>query len=196
VSALVIKEWKSGTKPIDAQNNFVRITGREGGLIAWLLSLMRIDPTTTIVVGLDRLEFTSASLAGTASRLIPLQSICSTYYGYHKPWKAAASIMSVFGMFAFVLASGAANKGEVGGAITSFLVTGGIGVVLAMLYYFLNRTLTLGFVEQSGVVSGIQFKRSVIENVDVNQEQAKTVCAIVQRLIEAKEKRMQGPAKA
>ena len=168
----------------------------EGGLIAWLLSLMRIDPTTTILVGLDRLEFTSASLAGTASRLIPLQSICSTYYGYHKPWKVAAIIMSVFGIFAFLLASGAANKGEVGGAVWSFLVTGGIGVVLAMLYYFLNRTLTLGFVEQSGVVSGIQFKRSVIENVDVNQEQAKTVCAIVQRLIEAKEKRMQGSAKA
>jgi len=61
--------------------------------------------------------------------------------------------------------------------------------VAALLYYFLNRTLTLGFVEASGVISGIRFKRSVIENLDINQEQAKRVCVIVQRLIEAKEKR-------
>jgi hypothetical protein len=39
-------------------------------------------------------------------------------------------------------------------------------------------------------VSGIIFKRSVIENVDVNHEQAKAVCVIIQRLIEMKERRM------
>lgn len=45
------------------------------------------------------------------------------------------------------------------------------------------------FVEASGVISGIRFKRSVIENLDLNQEWAKRVCIIVQRLIEAKERR-------
>ena len=39
------------------------------------------------------------------------------------------------------------------------------------------------------MVSGIRFKRSVIENVDINQEQAKMVCLLVQRLIEAKQRR-------
>jgi len=51
-----------------------------------------------------------------------------------------------------------------------------IGVVLALIYCFLNRTLTLGFVEASGFVNGIRFKRSVIENIDIDQTQAKTVC--------------------
>jgi hypothetical protein len=195
MSALVIKAWRAEPKPIDAKNNFVSITGREGGLIAWILSLMRIDPSTTILVGLERIEFSSASLAGTESRLIPLQNVCSSYYGYHKPWKAAAWIVGAFVFMGFSSISAVAEGGTQGEAIASFLVTSAVGVVIALVYYFLNRTLTLGFVENSGVVSGIRFKRSVIENLDVNQEQAKAVCIIVQRLIEAKEKRTLQAAK-
>ena len=70
-----------------------------------------------------------------------------------------------------------------------FLITAGIGAVIAALVYYLNRTLTLGFVEQSGVISGIRFKRSVIENIDINQEQSKMVCLLVQRLIESKQRK-------
>lgn len=179
MSALVIKEWKAGPKTIDSQNNFVRITGRKGGLLSWLLSLMRIDPSTTILVGLDRVEFTSASLAGTESRLIPLEGVCSTYYGYYKPWKSAAAII-VFFMFVGM---------TLGGGGFSLLFATLVGVAVALVYYFLNRELTLGFVETSGVINGIRFKRSVIENVDINQDQAKVVCLLVQRLIEAKQKR-------
>ncbi len=69
MSALVIKTWQADTKPIDEKNNFVKIIGREGGLIAWVLSLMGIDPTTTILVGLERIEFSKASLAGTETRI-------------------------------------------------------------------------------------------------------------------------------
>jgi hypothetical protein len=65
-------------------------------LVAWILSLMGVDPVTTIRVGMDRVEFSSSSLAGTQSRLIPLQSVCSSYYGYHKPWKAAVGIVFFF----------------------------------------------------------------------------------------------------
>lgn len=182
MSALVIKEWTVSSKVIDEKNNFVRITGREGGLIAWILSLMGIDPTTTIQVGLERIEFSSASLAGTQSRMIPLQGVCSSYYGYHKPWKAAASIIGMFLLLGTFISSA-------GGPSGASLLSALAGLVIATLYYFLNRTLTLGFVEHSGAVCGIQFKRSVIENVDIDQDQAKTVCVLIQRLIEAKEKR-------
>jgi len=186
MSALVIKEWKAGPKAVDGQNNFVRIAGREGGLLSWLLSLMGIDPSTTILVGLDRVEFTSASLAGTESRLIPLEGVCSTYYGYYKPWKSAAAIIAFFMFLGMSMGSGAYSQG---GAFFAFLFTTLVGVAIALVYYFLNRKLTLGFVETSGVINGIRFKRSVIENVDINQDQAKMVCVIVQRLIEAKQKR-------
>ncbi|WP_428148253.1 hypothetical protein [Delftia acidovorans] len=65
-----------------------------------------------------------------------------------------------------------------------------IGWGIAAVIYFLNRTLTLGFIENSGAVNGIQFKRSVIENIDITQEQARQVCELMQKLIEAKEKRL------
>lgn len=195
MSALVIKAWRADTKPIDSKNNFVNITGREGGLVAWLLSLMGVDPTTTIRVGLDRVEFSSSSLAGTETRMVPLQSVCSTYYGYHKPWKAAASYIALFAFLGVTFAGPSAQSTGEGFSFTTFAVITGIGIAIALAYYFLNRTLTLGFVEHSGFVCAIRFKRSVIENVDINEEQAKSVCTIVQRLIEAKEKRAQQAAR-
>ena len=196
MGALVIKSWKAESKPIDGNKNYVSITGRKSGLVAWLLSLLKIDPSTTINVGLDRVEFTSASLAGTASRLIPLQGVCSTYYGYHKPWKQAASIFMLFAFVGLSLAMGSAERGSPGGGGMSFVVATAAGLVIALVYYFLNRTLTLGFVEHSGVVNGIVFKRSVIENHDINHEQAKAVCVIIQRLIEMKERRMHQASEA
>ena len=185
MSALVIKSWRADTKPIDENNNYVSIVGREGGLIAWILSKVAVDPTTTITIGSERLEFSSASLSGTESRIIPLESISSSYYGYYKPWKQSVGL---FFIFLFMAMSFSRGSGAMGGLMI-FLITAGIGAVIAALIYYLNRTLTLGFVEQSGVVSGIRFKRSVIENIDINQEQSKMVCLLVQRLIESKQRR-------
>lgn len=194
MSTLVIKSWKVQSTPIDDRNNFVKIVGRQGGLLSWFLSLMKIDPTTSILIGGERLEFSTSSLAGTEYRLIPLQNICSTYYGYHKPWKAAATIIALSFFMASALAQSAAQaSGDPSAGVTPFLAVAGIGGLIALVYYFLNRTLTLGFVEASGVVSGIQFKRSVIENVDVNDVKAREVCQLVQNLIERRQQMLENP---
>lgn len=179
-SELVLKTWKISETGAEGTENVV-IMGRESGLLAWLLALLKVDPVTSISVNADRVDFSQASLAGTQSRLIPLQNVCSTYYGYHKPWKAAAMIVA----FSLYLGLTLTNMSAVLGLLVILLGAGaGVG------YYFLNRSLTLGFVEHSGVVSGIKFKRSLIENVDIDGEQAREVCALIQRLIERKEKRM------
>ncbi len=49
--------------------------------------------------------------------------------------------------------------------------------------------VTIGFVEDSGWRYGIQFKRSVIENQDINEAQARYVCELIQALIEQKVER-------
>lgn len=189
MSALVIKAWRADTKPIDKENNYVNIVGRESGLIAWILSLTGIDITTRLLVGIDRIEFSIVSLAGTETRLIPLECVCSSYYGYYKPWKVAVFIVALFMSFGTAIGMGAIGDRPFDSAFTSFMLATGFGAIVALVYYFLNRTLTLGFVEHSGVVNGIEFKRSVIENKDINQEQGASVCVIVQRLIESKHKR-------
>jgi hypothetical protein len=192
MSALVIKSWKAEGDVMEEKGSYVSIVGRKAGLIAWVLSIMGIDPITKIVVGSERVEFSSSSLAGSAYRLIPLEGICSTYYGYHKPWGTAVSIIVFFAFIGLSAAGGASQEGSPQAAITAFLITIAIGAFIGLIYYFLNRKLTLGFVEVSGVVSGIEFKRSVIENVEINQEQAKKVCLIVQNAIESKHLRMLG----
>jgi hypothetical protein len=180
MSALVIKQWQVHTRPPAGESHHIHIRGREGGLFAWLLARMGIDPVTTIQVNLERVQFASASLAGVESRMIPLQNVCSTIYGYHKPWKSAVLILLSFA------AAGSQFTPLTGGDGVGFVLLTAIGALAALAHYFLNRTLTLGFVEHSGVVSSIRFKRSVIENIDVNEKQAQAVCVLVQRLVEAK----------
>lgn len=155
------------------------ITGRQGGLIAWLLALMKVDPVTSIKVSPERVEFASASLSGTDHRMIPILSVCSTYYGYFKPWKSA---LAIFALFAFIAVQISSLTDSGFGAFIVFLI--GLGISLA--YYFLSRTLTLGIVEHSGVVSGIRFKRSVIEGVEISPVQGAYICDTIQFLIESR----------
>ncbi|MCX6911280.1 MAG: hypothetical protein NTY01_25005 [Verrucomicrobia bacterium] len=186
MSALVIKEWKASNQP-DSKGNYIKIVGRQGGLLSWLLALLKVDPTTTIKVTQTRVEFAAASLSGTEHRMIPIGNVCSTYYGYHKPWKAAVFLFLLLSYFSVQI------LGIVVAAIAESMVAGVIGglfgiaiaAAIALAYYFLSRKLTLGFVEHSSAVSAIRFKRSVIENVDVNEKEARYICELTQFLIES-----------
>ncbi len=188
MSALVIKEWKAGQGPVDKAGHYVLIRGRKGGLIDWLLALAKVDPVTTVKVDAQRVEFSQASLSGTVYRMIPLEGICSTFYGYHKPWiQALASFFVLWWLLtvlATVVASTVFRSGGLAivGGLAAFVVALGAAIV----QYVLGRSLTLGFVEMSGAVSSIQFKRSVIENVNVDESQARYICEITQYLIETR----------
>lgn len=184
MAALVLKQWMAHKEPVDRSGNYIVITGRESGLIAWFLALVGVDPTTTIKVSLKRVEFRSSSLSGTNNRIIPLQGVCSTYYGYHKPWKKALGIFVVL-MWLFISVGSAPSQTGAAGSGYGISILGTlVSILVALIYYFLNRTLTFGFVEISGVISGIMFKRSVIENIDVNEDQARFVCELTQAIIE------------
>jgi len=187
MSVLVLKSWLADTRPVDTENNYVSISGRRGGLLGWLFSLAKIDPTTKLKVGSERIEISVASLAGTETRLIPLESISSAYYGYHKPWKKAVAIVVAFFFFGLSFAGRSGHLGLLeSDDFKNVMVATAIGVILALIYYFLNRTLTLGLVENSGIINGIQFKRSIIENKDINEKQAASVSVIIQKLVEAR----------
>ena len=159
--ALVLKSWSASATP-DAAGVYVNIVGRQAGLISWLLSLMGIDPITSIEIKGDIIHFAQGSLEGTERRVIPISSVCSAYYGYKKPWKEAVAIGVVLMPVFF------------------------IGVVAGPLYYFLNKTLTVGVIEVSGWVGGFSFKRSVIEGKEITENEAHAVIEIIRTLIEKK----------
>ena len=177
--AYVIKSWRAAEQP-DENTHFVTIKGRKEGIISWLLARFEIDPTVTIIVSDTRIEFSETSLSGSTRRLIPLSSVCSSVYGYHKPWKEALGIAALMVWIGFLIAGA-----DLSGVLFFSIL---FGALLGIVYFHLNRTLTLGFVEHSGVLSAIQFKRSVVENQDINEAQSRYVCQIVQALIEARQR--------
>lgn len=159
--SLVIKKWYSG-KQANAEGNYVHLVGREGGLLSWILSLLKIDATSEVEVKDNLIMFTTSSLAGREKRIIPLSSITSAYYGYEKPWRVALVLTLALMPLLFV------------------------GLIVGPLYYFLNKNLTVAVVEASGWVGAFSFKRSVIEGQNINEEQAYEVIDIIRGLIEEK----------
>lgn len=182
MSEFVIKYWRCGTKPVDEQGNYVHIVGRRAGSMGTLLTLLRIDPSVKLLIGLDRIELRQTSLMGTCTRMIPLENLSSSFYGQHKPWKRSLLLLLAFSGLALSVLM---DRGD---WVTTLglLVAGG---VVATMQYLLHQSLLLGVQEISGRVSAIRFQPCFLDNVDIDEQQARQVCKIVQRLTDAKRKR-------
>lgn len=176
--ALVIKSWSIQSQPTEGQPH-VRVVARESGVWSFILSLVGIDATTTMEVSSTRIEFEHGSLSGFTRRMTPFDHVSSTFYGRHKPWKTALGIIvgcfvigtllqSVMGLLAFML----------------------LGLVVAGIYYFLNRELTFGFIEDSGFAGVITFKRSVIEGQEINEEQLRKMITVIEHQIKRQSSRI------
>jgi len=187
MATYVIESWHAAEKP-DQNGDFVVITGRKEGFISWCLTLFGIDPKTTIKVSNTRIEFLSASMAGNIRRIIPLNGVCSMLYGFHKPW---AESVGIFFTLAWLVGALGATLGL--GALSAVcgLMAGFIG---AIIYYVLNQKLTLGFIENSGVMAHLEFKPSVIEGQQIGEADAGYVCQLTQFLIESHQRKMNRPS--
>ena len=159
--ALVIKKWYA-SRTANQQGNYVHLVGRESGLFAWILSLIGIDPTTEIEIKEDLILFTAGSLSGKQKRVIPMRSVCSAYYGYVKPWQMALVLGVLFTPVFF------------------------LGFIIGPVYYFLNKELTVGVVDNASWIGGFSFTRSVIEGQNIDENSAYEIIDIIRTLIEAK----------
>ena len=161
-SALVIKEANVNENgPL-----YVKIKGRKSGLIAWFLALIGIDTTTTFEVYENRLEFTEGSLSGRIKEMIPLSSISNLGTGYMKPviWMVLAII-----------------------SLLLIIPTLGISILFMLLFgflYFFRKSMLLYAISSSGSGVFIIFKRSLIENENITEEDAYRIIALVTRLVE------------
>ncbi|HOE66047.1 MAG TPA: hypothetical protein PLO62_05935 [Candidatus Hydrogenedentes bacterium] len=162
MSTYVIKSWHCTLEPQQDKPN-IEIHGRAGGLLSWLFALLGISPIVSIHVYPDRVLFEQGSLAGSFRRIIPISKVSSTFYGYRKPWKEAVALGILFGAFTF-----------------------GIGAIVGIVYYFLKKTMSLGFVEDSGVASSIDFQRSVIEGQRIDEQKAREACEIIEAFLKAR----------
>lgn len=164
--ALVIKEWRASEKP-DSNGVFVRISGREAGVVNFVLSLIGIDPTTSLTIDQSAIRVEEGSLAGFSRRVTPLGNLCSGGFGYAKPWKAAVAIGALGVVLGFVQS-----------------IAGAMVVVGAGVYYFLNKELQLLLIDVAGSVAlKIEYKRSVIEGKNIDEKDGERVIQILANLL-------------
>ena len=179
LAPLVVQQWWASNEP-DANGWFVHIRGRNAGILAWMLTALELDENISVSASEGRVEFEISSISGKKRSLIPLSSISSIEYGYHKPWKNTALIFVFAVIFVSFLLNAFTNTNGVASLI------GGIffATIIASVYYILNRNLRLGIWEHSGQFNGIRFKRSIVENKEISEVQAGYVCLLLQTLIE------------
>lgn len=175
MNAFVIKSWSANEKP-DAEGSYVNINGRAGGFVSWALNLLGISPTVSLIVRDDRIIFQKGSLReGSLNVITPLENTCSTLYAFRRPLIEAIMLGVVLG-------------------ILTFFSFGIIGIAIAILYYMLNKTLTVGFTDVGGRLHEVPFKRSVMEGQVIDETEAARVCAIIQHLVDTRRERKLIPA--
>ena len=161
-AALVVKS----VQICRAGPEYVRIEGRKSGVLSWLLSLLRLMPTVTFVVREKCVEYSDGSLAGHFTKKIPLATVSNLESGFLKP----------FG-YLFLAAAG----------VVLAYHTSGVSLCLTAVFtfmYFFGRSMKLVFVPQSGKNLEFSFKRSLIEWVNLTEDDAKQIISIISDLME------------
>ena len=168
-NALVLKQFSINNEGPE----YVHIVARKAGLISWFLTLVGIDATTTFRVYAERIEFEEGSVSGKLNTTIPLSSISITSCGYTKPF-----VLLVL-MFIAIL------NGVPSLFMSRFFMMGIFWLFLALIFfifYKLKKALLISVVTNSSWPANICFKRSVIEGINVDYEQAQEVIRIINQL--------------
>ena len=141
----------------------VLIEGRPSGLIGWLLTTIGLDTLTTLKVTTDQVLFRSASLSGETHHLVPTTAISSTHSGYSQPiWLLV--VAGVIVLFSLIAAAGDGS----GGAFVGGLI---IAAIVCLVYVF-QRKIVISLETTGGLLMGLSFKPSVIENVSIDLARA------------------------
>ena len=149
----------------------VDIAGRAEGITAWLLTIVGIDAETSLKVTGKEVSFKSSSLFGQTHQVVPLPSVSSTHCGYSKP--IGYLVIGVIFLIGGILT----GLNQYNGGLIII-----IGVILGatfLLAYYLSKKIVISLETSGGIVMGLSFKRSVIENVSIDMEQALKVIGIV-----------------
>ncbi|MDP3689247.1 MAG: zinc ribbon domain-containing protein, partial [Sulfurimicrobium sp.] len=154
---------------------YVRITGRKGGLISFVLAFVGIDPTVSLLVDRENVRFKEGTWHGFNSCVTPIENLCSGNYGYAKPFWGTVVLLVVA---LFMLLSDE----------TALRIASLILILGAILYYFLNKTTKLGVTYVDGGWNGFAFKRSIIEGKNIDEISAERIISIIEMIMLGKDK--------
>ena len=175
---LVLKKFNIENDPADG--NYVEIVGRKKGLIAWLLSILGLDNTTSFLLSKSAVSYKTASLFGETTTFFPLPSIASTACGFSKP--IALLFLGVFVLiFSLFLAVEA-------GSMAIVLIGLVVAAIMFVLYFF-QKTITLSVESAGGKAIALTFSKSFIEGVGVDINKANEAIEMINSLVVASQSR-------
>ena len=184
---LVLRTFKIDEAP--SANILVDIVGRGSGIITWLLTIIGFDAVTSLKVTDKEVTFKRSSLFGKTYQVISLPSVSSTHCGYSKPlgYLIMGVIFLVGGILSIPFQGGGGGfpRDTAAGlsANSTFVLIGLVIGGIFLLAYFLSKKIFIFLETYGGMILGISFKRSVIENVSVDMEQALKAIEVINKRI-------------
>lgn len=148
----------------------VDISGRGQGAMAWFMTLIKIDVRTYLTISKDAVSFTQASLSGQKIIVAPLNKVSNLLAGYSKP-------------ISFLIVSAICLIGGIAASVDLGWMGFAIGLILALIFlagYALKKNMTIAIMSD-GMLMGITFKRSIIENVPVDIERVKKAIELTKK---------------
>ena len=130
MGALVLKKFDVNHEA-SGQEDCLHVIGRQEGVIAFFLSLMKIDPTTEIKCNDLRVEVTQASFFGRQTINIPIVATTAVIGGYQKP-KALFFAMIATLFFGCIASIEAGFDAFLGAAV--------LALIMGILYILKNKT--------------------------------------------------------
>ena len=169
MGALVLKKFDIKSDAT-GKNDCIHVVGRQSGLIAFFMSLAKIDPTTEIKCNDERIEVTKSSFFGQQSICMPIAAVTGIIGGYTKPKSLLFGMLPVM-FVGFSLAQPMRSS-------VPILVAVVLCIVMFVMY-MLKKEMSL-FAQNGGdTLWGLTFKRSIIEGVDVDSQKVNTAVGLM-----------------
>jgi hypothetical protein len=189
--ALVLRKFNISGAPSKQEDPVIEIEGRKPGLIAFFLTLIGIDASTSLIVTPRDIRFRKGSLYGEITSMMPLTAVASAHAGFAKPIGyliAAGGVL--FASFAMGIGAQSELRHAGGGAGVAVMVLGLLVSLVLVVSYFMSRKMAVYVESAGGATFGLVFKRSMIEGVTVDIDKVKSLVDIIRELVIACQQRV------
>lgn len=169
---LVLRRFQIDETGMSGAN--VWIEARQPGIVSFLLTMVGLDPNSSLRVTRGSISFQNSSVFGMNQVSTPLANVGAFVGGYRKPFWALvfSGLMMLAGLsLAFT---------EDGGILLGLFV---VLALIGLIYYYLQKTMFMGFETSGGGTYGFAFKASVLEGVGVDIKRVEGTIAYVNSLI-------------
>jgi len=154
VTTLVLRKFEINKDATDKPA--IEIVGRSSGIIAWILTAMKLNTLTTLRLQGNELSIVYGSLSGETHTIIPVSAIESTQCGYSK-----TLAYLYLGIISILYGLGT-------GELVPLLGLAVIGGILLAAYYFSNRMFIA--VSAGNRTEMIAYKKGLVDGEAVDLE--------------------------